>query len=131
MTPTNNEIYMAGITLLNNAALGYSVSYPGYTFTPPATGVWLEVEFFPNEGLDNGLRYADTVVPRGIFQVSCANRPGSGLDAIHAAADQIRALYAKGTTLSGQVRVTREPYDMELQTEDDRLMVVVTVEYSG
>lgn len=131
MTPTNNEIYMAAITILNDAALGYRVSYPGFNFSPPSTGVWLEVAFFPNEGLDNGLRYADTVIPRGIFQVSCVNRPGAGLDAIHAAADEIRALYAKGTTLTGQVRVVRQPYDMELETDDDRMMVVVTVEYSG
>lgn len=131
MTPTNNSIYMAAITILNDAALGYQVSYPGFNFTPPSTGVWLEVEFFPNEGLDNGLRYADTVVPRGIFQVSCVDRPGSGLDAVNAAADQIRTLYAKGTTLVDQVRVIRQPYDMELKPQDDRMMVVVTVEYSG
>lgn len=131
MTPTNNQIYTAAITLLNSAALGYPVSYPGYNFTPPSSGVWLEVEFFPNTGLDNGLRYADKVVPQGIYQVACVNRPGAGLDAIHAAADKVRALYAKGTTLTGRVRVIREPYDMELETMDDRLMVVVTVEYSG
>lgn len=131
MTPTNNEIYVAAANILEDSALSYPVSYPGVNFTPPPSGVWLEVEFFPNEGIDNGLRYADTVIPRGIFQVSCVNRPGAGLTDIHAAADQIRALYAKGTTLTGQVRVIRQPYDMELETMDDRLMVVVTVEYSG
>lgn len=131
MTPTNNQIYTAAITLLNNAALGYPISWPGFNFTPPDSGVWLEVEFFPNTGLDNGLRYADAVVPQGIYQVACVNRPGVGLADIHAAADQIRALYAKGTTLIDNVRVIREPYDMELETMDDRLMVVVTVEYSG
>jgi hypothetical protein len=131
MTPTNNQIYMAAITLLNNAALGYPISWPGFNFTPPSSGVWLEVSFFPNEGIDNGLAYSDTVVPRGIFQVACVDRPGRGTASIHAAADQIRALYAKGTGLIGSVRVIREPYDMELETEGDRLMVVVSVEYSG
>jgi len=131
VTPTNNQIYMAAITLLNNAALGYPISWPGFNFTPPSSGVWLEVSFFPNEGIDNGLAYSDTVVPRGIFQVACVDRPGRGTASIHAAADQIRALYAKGTSLIGSVRVIREPYDMELETEDDRLMVVVSVEYSG
>lgn len=131
MTPTNNQIYMAAITLLNNAALGYPISWPGFNFTPPSSGVWLEVSFFPNEGIDNGLAYTDGVVPRGIFQVACVNRPGAGLDAIHAAADEIRALYAKGAALVDRVRVVREPYDMELETEDDRLMVVVSIEYSG
>lgn len=128
---TNNQIYMAAIGILNDAALGYSVSYPGFDFIPPAAGVWLEVEFFPNSGLDNGLRNNDTVIPQGIFQVACVTRPGMGLESVHSTADEIRTLYAKGKTITGQVRVTRNPYDMELQTEDDRLMVVVTIEYSG
>lgn len=158
MTPTNNQIYMAAVTILDNSALTYPVSYPGFNFTPPSSGVWLEVEFFPNTGLDNGLRYADTVIPQGIYQVACVSRPGAGLDAIHAAADEIRSLYDKGKVLiyyrdlieyslyldfeeqeyrlenfasENGVRVIREPYDMELETMDDRLMVVVTVEYSG
>ena len=128
---TNNEIYVSAITLLNTAVLGYPISYPGYNFEPPSTGAWLEVEFFPNEGLDNGLRYADTVIPQGIFQVSVVTRPGGGIATLYSIADQLRLLYAKGTALVDTVRVTRQPYDMELTAGSDRMMFVVTVEYSG
>ena len=131
MTPTNNQIYMNAIQILKDSPLTYPVSWPGYNFDPPGAGLWLEVQFFPNQGIDNGLRYADGVVPQGILQVACVTRPGFGLETIHAAADEIRTLYAKGTAITGQVRVVRQPYDMELESEDDRLMVVVTIEYSG
>jgi hypothetical protein len=128
---TNDEIYTALITLLNDAALGYPVGYLGYNFEPPASGPWLEVEFFPGEGIDRGLRYEDGVLPQGIFQVGVFVRPGAGVDELHALADQIRVVYAKGTAIVGSVRVTRTPYDMQIEVDSDRLMVVVTVEYSG
>ena len=135
MTPTNNEIYMAAITLLNNAALGYPVSYPGYNFTPPDDGAWLKVDFFPNTGLDNGLAYSDTVIPRGILQIECVARPNAGLENLQPVANQVRSVFAKGTAIAGQVRVTRQPYDMNLppneQYQPDRMKVVVSIEYSG
>lgn len=128
---TNNQIKQAFFGLLNAANLGYPISWPGVNFTPPATGSWLEVMFFPNASLDNGLAYDSTKTPVGIFQVSCVTRPGSGTIALGAMADQIRTTYAKGTTITGSVRVVREPYDFELDAMDDRIKIVVSVEYSG
>lgn len=131
MTPTNNEIYTALITILNGAALGYPVAYPGFNFTPPSTGVWLEVSFFPNQGISNGIANSDSVVPQGIFQVACVARPGAGISDIHAAAESVGALYGKGIALASKVRVSRNPYSMEITSESDRLMTVVSVEYSA
>jgi hypothetical protein len=128
---SNDEIYTALITLLNDAALGYSVAYLGYNFDPPSSGPWLEVEFFPGEGIDRGLRNQDGVLPQGIFQVAAVIRPGAGVAGLNATADQIRVVYAKGTAIAGSVRVTRTPYDMQIEMDDDRIMVVVTIEYSG
>lgn len=131
MTPTNNQIYRGAIDILNNAALPYPVIYPGYTMTPPSTGMWLEVRFFPNKGIDSGLANDSTMIPQGIFQVECYDRPGSGTDNVQSLADQIRDLYAKGTVFSDRVRVIRAPYDMELEPEPSKLSIVVSVEYSG
>ena len=128
---TNNQIKTAFYGVLNTAALGYQISWPGVNFTPPATGSWLEVMFFPNESLDNGLAYDSQTIPRGIFQVSCVTRPGAGTVALGAIAEQIRTTFAKGTTITGSVRVIREPYDMELEPFEDRIKIVVSVEYSG
>lgn len=131
MTPTNNQIKTAFYDLLSAANLGYPISWPGVDFTPPASGYWLEVMFFPNEGLDNGLRYADTVIPRGLFQVSSVTRPGKGSVGLGSVAEEIRATFPKGTQIVDMVRVIRQPWDMELEPQDDRMMIVVTVEYSG
>lgn len=131
MTPANNAIYMAAITILQNGLPVAPIIYPGFPADPPSTGQWVEVSFFPNEGIDNGLSYDSTVIPQGIFQVECFDRPGKGLAAVHALADQVKALYPKGTLLTGSVRVIRSPYEMDLDTEPDRLSMVVSVEYSG
>jgi hypothetical protein len=36
-----------------------------------------------------------------------------------------------GSTFTGSVRVIREPYDIELEAFEDRIKIVVSVEYSG
>jgi hypothetical protein len=128
---TNNQIKTAFYGLLNSAALGYEISWPSVNFKPPSTGSWLEVMFFPNESLDNGLAYDSATIARGIFQVSCVTRPGAGTVALGAIAEQIRTTFAKGTIITGSVRVIREPYDIELEAFDDRVKIVVSVEYSG
>ena len=131
MTPTNNQIHKALYSRLADAALGYTIIPTSVGGAPPDTGVWLETSFFSNQPLDNALGYDSGIVPRGIFQVACVGRKADRLEAIYTASEAIHALYAKGTTLTGQVRVVRQPYDMELEIESDRLMVVVSIEYSG
>lgn len=134
MTPTNNTIYTALITILDNAALGYPVSYPGYTRTPPSTGVWLEVSFMPNRGIDDGLANNSDVAPQGIFQVMTVSRPGDGIErtgGVQDAAQAVISAFPKGIKVSGLVRVNRHPYQGSTMKEDDRLMIPVTIEYSA
>lgn len=131
MTPTNNQIHKALYSLLANASLGYTIIPTSVGGTPPSKGVWLETSFFSNEPLDNALGYDSSIVPRGIFQVACVGRKADGLDAIYGASEAVHTLYAKGTQIDGNVRVVRQPYDMELEIESDRIMVVVSIEYSG
>lgn len=142
--PTNNEIATALFNTLINASLGYSISWPGLTgqdaagnklksFQAPteAEAVWLEVMFMPNQGIDNGLSPNDGVVPQGIYQVSVMGRPAAGPFKLNDVADQVKALYPKNATISGLVRVQRHPYSVELQPSDDRMMVMVTIPYTG
>lgn len=128
---TNNQIKQALFSLLQSANLGHPIAWPGCNFEPPGSGEWLEVSFFPNEGIDNGLSYSDGVTPQGIFQVECVTRPGRGTVKLGAVADQVRGAFLKGQTITGMVRVIRTPYDMELDPRDDRMSIVVTIEYSG
>ena len=128
---TNNQIQQVFFNLLRSANLGYAIAWPGVNFTPPGTGIWLEVAFFPNQGIDDGLPYNSSVTPIGIFQVSAVGRPGSGVIPLEAAADAIRGAFARGTTITTPVRVSRAPYNMSLIETDDKIFIPVSIPYAG
>ena len=131
MTPTNTTIATALFSHLAAASLGYPIAWPGTDFTPPASGIWLEPMVIPNTGIDNGLAATDETVPQGIFQVAVFDRPGRGILAVNRAADEIKAAFLKNATITGLVRVQRNPWSFEIQPDDDRLSVIVTIPYSG
>jgi len=130
-TPTNTQIAQALFTQLSAAALGYPVAWPGTDFTPPAAGVWLEPMVMPNTGIDNGIAATDVTVPQGLFQVSVFDRPGRGILAVNRAADQVKAAFLKNATILNMIRVQRHPWSFEIQPDDDRLSVIVTIPYTG
>jgi|GEM_PF-3856050 len=131
MTPTNSQIMQALFSRLTEAELDYTIAWPGLNFTPPDSGIWLEVIFQPNTGIDNGLAADDGVVPRGLLTIMVMTRPGSGIVGVQQAADSVMAAYPKNATLVGLVRVSRAPQVFDLNMQDDRLGVAVSVEYSG
>ena len=131
MTPTNTAIAAALFQQLDAAALGYPVAWPGIDFTPPSSGIWLEPMVMPNTGIDNGLAPTDGTVPQGLFQVSVFDRPGRGILAVNRAADAVKAAFVKNATITGLVRVQRNPWSFEIEPNGDRLSVIVTIPYSG
>jgi len=144
VTPTNTEIYIALSQILDAGALGYPVSKPGGVafngdgtrmqggFTPPDEGIWLEVEFQPNSGIDNGLAADDDVIPNGSFTIMVMARPSVyGIFPVSSAAGDVAALYPKNKTLSGLVRVSRSPQLINLPKQSDRFGIMVSVPYSG
>ena len=131
MTPTNTTIATALFSHLAAASLGYPIAWPGTDFTPPASGIWLEPMVMPNTGIDNGLAPTDGKVPQGLFQVSVFDRPGRGILEVNRAADAVKAAFLKNATITGLVRVQRNPWSFEIQPDGDRLSVIVTIPYSG
>ena len=131
MTPTNQQIQKALNDLLISASLGYDIAWPGLNFTPPESGVWLEVTFLPNRGIDDGLANDSDVVPQGIYQVMAVTRPGNGLFPVTNAAQSVIDALPKGTNISGLVRVHRHPYQGSAIKDSDRVMIPVTIEYSS
>jgi len=131
VTPTNTAIATALFSQLTAAALGYPIAWPGTDFTPPASGIWLEPMVIPNTGIDNGLAPTDGTVPQGLFQVAVYDRPGRGILEVNRAADDVKAAFLKNATITGLVRVQRNPYSFEIQPDGDRLSVIVTIPYSG
>jgi len=45
-------------------------------------------------------------------------------------ADEVKALYPKNATITGLVRVQRNPYSMQIEGDPDRMMVMVTIPYT-
>lgn len=127
----NNTIKKALFDILNDAALGYPIAWPAVKFTPPDAGQWLEVAFAPNTDLDNSLGYDSGFIPRGIFQVTVYDRPDSGAFNAGTLADTITALYAKGTPITSTVRVVKRPDQLPMDAMNDRIAIVVSIEYSG
>ena len=129
---TNSDILDAFNTILSDANLGYPIGWPGVNFTPPATGAWLEVAFFPNTGRQNGLANSAQLTPEGMYQVSCYMRKGKvGVYLLQQLADAVRATFPKGRIITGSVRVTRTPYDMQFEQGSDRIAIAVTIPYLG
>lgn len=131
MTPTNNTLYKALVTILEGAALGFPIIYPGETEDPPATGVWLVVSFMPNRGINYDVGNDSEVTPQGLFQVQVFDRPSAYMDPIDSAAEAVVAAFPKGTKISGNVRVQEPPYFLSLDPQDDQMSKVVTIPYSG
>lgn len=128
---TNSDIKKAAFDIIKGEFPEADfIAWPGCKFTPPGIGQWLEVLFFPNAPLDNGLRYSDKAVSRGILQVTAMARSGGGSLKLADLVSRIHAAFPKGKTITGPARVVRHPYDMEFEADGDRAGIAVTVEYS-
>lgn len=105
------------------------VAWPGIHFTPPASGLWLEFAWFPNETRNIALGNDGSQL-RGFGQVSCCGRPGAGLLPVANLSGEVITHFAKGTQL-GVATVERKPWASSVLTSDERISVPVTVRYSG
>jgi hypothetical protein len=106
------------------------VSFPDVHFTPPDTGLWLEVKFFPNESDNYGIADDGGSVHKGFFQVGVCYRSGSGLVPSLTMVGAVIAAFDKGTLL-GPARVNREPWAAAVLQMDDKNIVPVTIPYRG
>ena len=128
---TNNQIQKGFGDLLIAASLGYEVAWPGVNFDPPTSGTWLQVRFLPNSGSQPGYGVSDSVYKQGIYQVTACARPGGGAIDLTDVAREIIDSFPRGTVISNNIRVTREPYDGSLISTEDKIMIPVTIEYAG
>lgn len=106
------------------------VAYPGIAFTPPDTGEWLEISFFPNPTSDRFLGSTDPVLYQGIFQIAVCYRPGTGVITGAQTAETIIAQYTQDLELAG-VNVEIKPWDSGPIIEDHKITHPVTIRYRG
>jgi hypothetical protein len=134
MTP-NNTILMACDQILIDAALGYPIAFHGIPFTPPTSGVWLQVTYQPNEGIQQGIGNDADTIEQGIYQVMACRRIvdatiTGGVTPLQSALALVAAEYPKCKIITGLVRVQRTPYESSLFEEDDRMMIPLRIQYS-
>jgi len=129
--PLNHVIGKTLFATLANAALGYPISWPGVNFATPESGIWLEVNFLPNAPLDNGLAAADDIIPQGLMTIMVLAKPGTGVFSIQEAAESVAALYPKNASVVDLVRITRNPYQLDISESGERVGIVLRIPYSG
>jgi hypothetical protein len=104
------------------------ISYPEVPFTPPASGKYLQVDFFANrpawEGLSSGKQ------AQGLLQITVIWPRGQGIIQAGQAAQSVMDHFAKGLNLlSGTTKVTinKEPWDASPMTDDAGLRIPITI----
>jgi len=105
------------------------VAYPGLNFTPPAAGYWLEPLVFRNQPID-GANPSFAPLDRGVMQITVCTRPGNGIIGLTEISDQIRSAFPKNTQFSDGLKITATPYNLTVITEDDRIMLPLSMTYS-
>jgi len=129
---SDTEIYdtFAGLVGAFAAAQNLPCSYPALGFKPPATGAWLELQWFQNETQNYGLADDGPSLKQGFGQLSACYRPGQGIMVGTRITDEIIAAFAKGTTFAG-MRVYRKPWTSALIQDPERIMHPVTIRWRG
>lgn len=106
------------------------ISYPAVNFTPPNSGIWLEVTTFRNEPANQPLGNTRGV-DQGIMQITVCRRPGLGMIGLRDAANEVLAAYPKGYTFASYHRIVNNPYMLSLIVEPDKIMLPVSMSYSA
>lgn len=112
------------------ATEGVPVAYPGVSFTPPASGLWLESSWRPNQPLNYGTGDDGPTQERGLALLNVCGRPGGGIGGVVALAERVRAEFGKGVRF-GKVRVYEKPAANVMPAEPSRLAVAVTIRWAG
>ncbi len=105
------------------------VAYPGIKFTPPQSGYWLEPLVFRNQPID-GANPDFAPLDRGVLQITVCMRPGIGIVGLTNISNQIRSAFPKNTKFSDGLKITATPYNLTVITEDDRIILPVSMTYS-
>lgn len=106
------------------------IAWPGISFDPSDTGMWLEVSLFPNEPLDPVWDSDGCALQRGFLQVLVGYRPGLGQVRASEIADAVITHFGKGTAL-GPVIVKKKPWQSPPLTDPEKLYIPITIPYTG
>ncbi len=117
---------LAAFAALSTPAL--PVAYPDVAFTPPSTGKWLEAQWIPNRSRNYGMEDDGPTMMQGLAQVNVCFRPGGGLMAGLALANQVVQYFNKGTRFD-IARVYVKPWVANVLPETTRVAYPVTISW--
>lgn len=124
-----NDLILSAISS-NARAIGQArsvpVAYPGVDFTPPDSGLWMELLVFWNGSQDYAV--GRVAVGRGFFRLMVCTRPGAGLVPVTQLSEAIIAYFPKGTLL-GPARTDSTPSTGGPIITSDKLIIPVTVQF--
>lgn len=134
LTASNETIYTAFCQRVVSLAQYYtpalSVAFPAANFTPPSSGFWLEVQWFPNETVNYGIGFDAGALMRGFGQITVCCRPGIGIVSPMSLADDAIAHFDKGTQLANAI-VYKRPWASSIIQDPERVSIHVTIPYHG
>lgn len=130
MSDTAIYTSFAGLVASFAATNGLRCSYPGVGFTPPDSGAWLELQWFPNQTHNYGVGDDAPSLLQGFAQLSACYRPGTGIVTGAQLSDSIITAFGKGTTF-GSMRVYQKPWTNSIIQDPERIMHPVTIPWRG
>lgn len=130
------DILTAGMQRMSSYTTALPIAWPGTgdgaspSFTPPSSGMWIEVDHFPND--PGNIAWGNDAPSEriGSFGFSVYFETGKGIFAAKREAESIAAHFAKGTVL-GPVIVEREPSIARHVVDGSKGFIPVTVNYRG
>lgn len=108
------------------------VAYPEITFTPPADGKYLKVDYFSNKPAWEGLSAGS--LAQGLLQITVVGPRGAGTIQSAQIAQIIIAHFNKGLSLfsgASLVKINQEPYAASPISDDISLRIPVTISWTG
>jgi len=123
---STDTIFSGFCTKIAAAFSSYPIAYSGMVFTPPASGLWLEVKPFYSGVTEYGL--TNPAVERGFLRVMVCGRRGAGSIAALKLAEQVAAAFPKGTIFGG-ARQDERPSLSSVIEDGDKIIVPVTVSW--
>lgn len=113
---------------LNVGSPALPKAYPEASFTPPADGKYLRIDFYPNRPAWEGL--SDGKLSQGLLQITVVWPKGQGIVRPMDAAQAVMGHFAKGTILSSgsaRVKINGEPWAASPLSEAGQVSVPVTI----
>lgn len=129
------DALMARVATIVTGSPTLPVAYPevGETFSPPADGRYLEVAFYPNRPLMEGLA-AGVKIDQGLLQITVVWPKNDGLVRPLEVAEIVKAHFAKGlpmTATGAVVRVSKETWIAAPLSGTADVRVPVTVSWTA